>query len=376
MNNSNTILYVDDEFFNLNSFRITFEDNFNVVTCRSAEEALETLEKIGEVPLIITDQRMPGLTGIELLKKLNDLYPDTVKILLTAYADVNNLLEAINWVGVYSYIVKPWREDSVRRIIFEAFEKYYLVKENKRLICELKEHIERMQRMQESLIRHEKMAIIGKLTAGLSHEIRNQLTPISLLSEFAHELNEDQKESVGCIVNSRDRILNLVQEICAITRDEDIDVPFDYIDIESTVSEAIFIAKLDLDTRPINIYQQFDYRGRVYGNKNKIIQVILNLLRNAAYAVRNNDRKIIRVIVDEQDDFAVVHIIDNGCGIAEKYLQKIWDTFFTTKGEDGTGIGLEVCRNIVHAHGGRITCFNNESAGATFQFTIPLTEQR
>ncbi|MFW5768692.1 MAG: response regulator [Spirochaetota bacterium] len=168
MNNSNTILYVDDEFFNLNSFRITFEDNFNVVTCRSAEEALETLEKIGEVPLIITNQRMPGLTGIELLKKLNDLYPDTVKILLTAYADVNNLLEAINWVGVYSYIVKPWREDSVRRIIFEAFEKYYLVKENKRLICELKEHIERMQRMQESLIRHEKMAIIGKLTAGLS----------------------------------------------------------------------------------------------------------------------------------------------------------------------------------------------------------------
>ncbi len=114
------ILYVDDEQSNLNTFKRAFQSDYLVKTCLSAAEALTILEQ-EEFPLIIADQRMPGMTGIELCEKLIDASPNSIRMILTAYTETQLLLDAINRGHVHDYIVKPWRKSELKPIIEKAF---------------------------------------------------------------------------------------------------------------------------------------------------------------------------------------------------------------------------------------------------------------
>lgn len=126
------VLYVDDEVHNLNSFKAGFRRKFNVFTAESAVEGRKILET-ELIHVIITDQRMPVTTGIEFLESIIPLYPDPIRILLTGYADINAVIDAINKGQVYKYIQKPWMDEDLRINIEKAFEIYSLRKENKEL---------------------------------------------------------------------------------------------------------------------------------------------------------------------------------------------------------------------------------------------------
>jgi response regulator RpfG family c-di-GMP phosphodiesterase len=123
------VLYIDDEIHNLNSFKAGFRRLFNVFTAESAAEGLKVLQS-EDIHVIITDQRMPVMTGIEFLESIIPDYPDPIRILLTGYADINAVIDAINKGQVYRYIQKPWMEDDLRIHISKAFEIYSLRKEN------------------------------------------------------------------------------------------------------------------------------------------------------------------------------------------------------------------------------------------------------
>ncbi|MBG6234411.1 response regulator RpfG family c-di-GMP phosphodiesterase [Pedobacter sp. CAN_A7] len=126
------VLYVDDEVHNLNSFKAGFRRLFNVFTAESAAEGLKVIET-EEIHVIITDQRMPVMTGIEFLESIIPKYPDPIRILLTGYADINAVIDAINKGQVYRYIQKPWMDEDLRINIEKAFEIYMLRKENREL---------------------------------------------------------------------------------------------------------------------------------------------------------------------------------------------------------------------------------------------------
>jgi response regulator RpfG family c-di-GMP phosphodiesterase len=126
------ILYVDDEIHNLNAFKASFRRIFNVHTAESAEVALGILS-VENINIIITDQRMPVMTGIEFLESILLAYPDPIRMLLTGYSDINAVIDAINKGQVYLYITKPWQEDELRINIERAFEVFSLRKENKEL---------------------------------------------------------------------------------------------------------------------------------------------------------------------------------------------------------------------------------------------------
>jgi response regulator RpfG family c-di-GMP phosphodiesterase len=126
------ILYVDDEIHNLNAFKASFRRVFNVYTAESAEEALKIL-KVENINIIITDQRMPVMTGIEFLESILVDFPEPIRMLLTGYSDINAVIDAINKGQVYLYITKPWQEEELRINIERAFEVFYLRKENKEL---------------------------------------------------------------------------------------------------------------------------------------------------------------------------------------------------------------------------------------------------
>jgi response regulator RpfG family c-di-GMP phosphodiesterase len=138
------ILYIDDEIHNLNAFKASFRRLFTVFTAVSAEDAVKVLEK-EEVHVIISDQRMPRVTGIEFFESILDKYPEPIRMLLTGYADINAVIDAINKGQVYKYFSKPWNDEDLRHNIEKAFEVYALRKENKELTAKLLDVNEKLE---------------------------------------------------------------------------------------------------------------------------------------------------------------------------------------------------------------------------------------
>lgn len=133
------ILVVDDEQDNLDAFRFNFRKAFDILTATSGAEALAIIAQT-RVAVIVTDQRMPKMTGVELLAEVRQQAPETVGIILTAFTDVDVLVEAINRGQVYRYITKPWDAKEVRGVLQYALERYHLQLENKRLAAQLAEY--------------------------------------------------------------------------------------------------------------------------------------------------------------------------------------------------------------------------------------------
>jgi response regulator RpfG family c-di-GMP phosphodiesterase len=130
------ILYVDDENNNLTAFKALFRRNFDVHTALSAEEGRELLKQEG-FHIILTDQRMPGTTGVEFLESIIPLYPDPIRILITGYADIQAVINAINKGQVYRYITKPWDEIELKSVLENAYEIFSLREANKELTAKL-----------------------------------------------------------------------------------------------------------------------------------------------------------------------------------------------------------------------------------------------
>ncbi len=138
------ILYIDDEVNNLNAFKASFRRIYTVFTATSAEEA-EKLLVDHNFHIIISDQRMPKMTGIEFFESILERYPEPIRILLTGYADINAVIDAINKGQVYKYFSKPWSEDELKHNIEKAYEVYSLRKENKELTAKLLDVNEKLE---------------------------------------------------------------------------------------------------------------------------------------------------------------------------------------------------------------------------------------
>lgn len=132
------VLYVDDEVNNLNSFKATFRRDYKIFTATSGKEGLDIL-KANPIQILITDQRMPEMTGVDFLIEVVKEFPDPIRILLTGYADINAVIDAVNKGHIYYYLSKPWDEQRLRVIIKNAFEIFSLREQNKQLVEELKD---------------------------------------------------------------------------------------------------------------------------------------------------------------------------------------------------------------------------------------------
>jgi response regulator RpfG family c-di-GMP phosphodiesterase len=131
-NNKINILYVDDEMNNLMSFKAAFRISYNVFTAISAKEAMKILDS-NDINIIITDQRMPDMTGVEFLESILDKHPDPIRLLLTGYADMNAVVDAINKGKIFHYLTKPWNEEELEMTIKRAYDVYLQRKDEKEL---------------------------------------------------------------------------------------------------------------------------------------------------------------------------------------------------------------------------------------------------
>lgn len=156
-----TIIYVDDEKQNLISFRASFRREYNILTATSGKEGIEIL-KNNEVHLIITDQRMPEMTGIQFLEKIMPEFPDAIRMILTGFSDVEAIIGAINTGRVFRYITKPWDENELRMTIENARQLYELQEQRKRLLADLQQKVEEQQKTLKLFMKYVPEQVVSK----------------------------------------------------------------------------------------------------------------------------------------------------------------------------------------------------------------------
>ena len=158
-NHDFNILYVDDEENNLTSFRAALRRYYNIFTAQNGAEGMEII-KNNDIHVIVTDQRMPGMTGVQFLQRIPD-EPDNVRMILTGFSDIEAIIEAINTGKVYRYITKPWDKDELKITIDNALEAVRLRRDNKHLISVLKESNDNLeQKVKQRTIEIEKKSIL------------------------------------------------------------------------------------------------------------------------------------------------------------------------------------------------------------------------
>jgi len=376
------ILYIDDEEANLKSFKMAFKRDFVIYTAISAEKAFEILKEVKEIPLIISDQKMPEMTGIEFFSKIITVHPETIRILLTGYTETLDLINAINEGNVYRYIVKPWNASELKQTIAGAIAHYQLKKKNIELIEKLKntnikleEAFQELKATQDKLIANEKMSILGKLTADLVHEMNNQMGGFSLLEHI--EISPKDKSTLELILKSKEHMLSLLKEINSFSRNEKPEYIKELFSVEDIIQTAVNIAKLNSKIKFLTITIENKIERKIIVSKNKLIQVLINLIKNSADAMDdvNDQKNEIIISTKEKDNSLIVQISDNGVGMNSETVNQIWKPFFTTKAnekESGTGIGLEISKRIIEGHNGTIECKSELNKGSIFTITLPF----
>ncbi|MGH1470904.1 MAG: ATP-binding protein [Cellvibrionaceae bacterium] len=236
------------------------------------------------------------------------------------------------------------------------------------------EDVTEVQQLEKELLHSERLASIGRLAAGVAHEIGNPVTGIACLAQNIQyeSKNEEVLETSKQILSQTNRITQIVQSLVSFSHaGSETSDQFDSVDVKDCISEAITLLLLQKEKNHVNFMNQVDDKLMLNGNSQRIIQVFVNLLSNARDASNKNDNVIISNI--QNDDWIIIQVTDYGCGIAPADIGRILDPFYTTKEPgDGTGLGLSVVYNIVSDHHGQIDIKSplNESSGRGSCFTL------
>ncbi|MBK8034955.1 MAG: hybrid sensor histidine kinase/response regulator [Chloroflexi bacterium] len=384
------LLIIDDEEEILKALYRQFRREYDVYTAPSAEQGYRLMTE-NPIQVIISDQRMPGMNGAEFFGKIKNEYPDAIRLLLTGYADIQAVISAINDGNIFRYIAKPWDPVELDTIVREAFERYHLIVQNRKLLEELQESNTRLeQRVAERTAELEEMN--GRLLTlnqqkdsflGMAaHDLR---TPLTVLQGFTDLLThpsarpEDFKEFIVIIRETIQQMLVLLDDLLDITAIEAGKLTLR----PETVAIAPFIERicklsyrigeqkgiqLVTDVAPDLPPITFDPR--------RIEQVLNNLLSNAFKF--SHGGTTVTVQVRTRPDAVEFAVIDQGQGIRANEIDMVFGEFqrVSTKptGDEGsTGLGLSICRRIVDLHNGHIAVESESGQGSRFYFTLPLT---
>src|SRR6476620_9525872 len=189
------VLYVDDEEKSLKYFAKAFEDQFRILTASNAQDGLRLLEEHkDEIGLLMTDQRMPGEKGVWLLERARQMRPQIIRILATAYSDVEAAIAAVNTGAIYKYITKPWDPPQLENTLKRGLEFFIVQNERDTLLRE------KMSVLHNMMIA-DRIVSLGLLAAGLSHHIRNSLVAVKTFLDLAPAKMEEEKMDVNGLRN-------------------------------------------------------------------------------------------------------------------------------------------------------------------------------
>lgn len=234
--------------------------------------------------------------------------------------------------------------------------------------------IQQIQSLQDELIQKEKLASIGSVASAINHEIRNQLS-FGMAAELIRQKhpNDDQVQTyTQMILDARDYILRMLDDIRNFARaNQKVEYSRESKSLNETLERTIAFCRFDKELKHVEINEDYDDIGDVFCDHQRVGQVVINLIRNGGHAMEKEGTLHIRLHSNE--DRAVIEVEDHGCGIPEENLDRIWESFFSTKGDKGLGLGLDICKKIIEDHDGKIYCQSEVGKGTTFFVELPLS---
>jgi signal transduction histidine kinase len=371
------VLLVDDEEMNLRVLRGFLEDSYTVHEAASGAEALRIAEQV-PLDVVIADQRMPGMTGVEMLTELRGRRSDIAGIILTAYADMPSMESAINRASVFRFMRKPFEPSE----IVDAMEKASADVVQRRTIAklvgllagrseELRASLEELKQQQQMLLHLERLGTIGKLAAGVTHDLRNLMVAFRA-AEWEMEkgsFSPALREIVTLGLSGADNIVRTLTTLHEFSRTGRVDLDLKPVDPAVVVKDALAIVKMDptfkLHLVSANVAPSLP---SLQGDRQKLVQVLVNLVRNALHATKPGDK--VHVSAAPREGGVVFAVEDEGPGVAPEVRDRLFQPFASTKGDQGFGLGLYMARLIVVSHRGQIALVDSPR-GARFEVVIP-----
>jgi len=378
-----TLLLVDDEENVLSSLeRLLSRNGYRILKASSGLAGLELLEH-NDVGVIISDQRMPGMTGVEFLTQVKHYYPDIVRIMLSGFADLKAVTEAINQGAIYKFLTKPCNKDLLRTNVGEAFRHFEIKRENEYLTQQL----QASNRELDDALKAAESATQAKaeFLAKMSHEFRTPMNGVLGMTELLLEtrLSSAQRDYVKAINRSGNVLLIHINDILDFSKADAGKLVLESIefDLRTTIEDAVellavqahnkgleFICHVEGDTSPI-----------VRGDPTRLRQILTNLIGNAIKFTSEGEVVLKVIFWENPADVVSFHfeVTDTGIGIGTDSQEEIFAVFSQAEGSTtriygGTGLGLGICKQMVEAMGGDIGVRSTPGEGSTFWFDVQL----
>jgi signal transduction histidine kinase len=360
----------DDELVTASLSRaLALETDWRVL---SFNDGLAALEAMPETPpdAVLSDVKMPGLDGLAFLGRVRAQHAEAVLMLLTGYADKESAIRAINEVGIWQYVEKPWELGDLILKIRQGLERRELLRELRDKNRALEQRLAELERAHDELVRAERLAAVGRVASGLAHEIGNQLALVGYAEAIRARVSDPEVASFAeVIVAAQRRLAALVDEIKDFARGAAGGYRREPSDVAAAVEEALGILRFDADVKAHRVNLQLKRRPLGLIHRGKITQVIVNLVRNAAQASPVGGE--VDVVVDQGlDGSAILTVRDRGHGMQPDVVARLGEPFFTTK-ERGSGLGLGISRRVVDEHGGALRIASQPGEGTEVVVTLP-----
>jgi signal transduction histidine kinase len=370
------IYLVDDDLLVTDSLgtALRLETPHEVRTFQSGPVALAALH--GAPPdVVISDFKMPGMDGLALLKAVRAANPDAVLMLLTGYSDKDSAILAVNEVGIFAYVEKPWDLQDLLLKIRAGIERQELTRKLRAANLDLERQNNELRMAHDRLVSSERLAAVGRVASGIAHEIGNQLALVGYAEAIKARSggNAEIAEFADVIVTAQKRLAAMVGEIKDFARGQGeppVELPLEPADVTSVVDEALAILRYDREVGVHELVRDVRRRPLARLHRGKFAQVVINLVRNAAQSSPAHSK--IEVTLDETDAGDVLLVdADHGSGMAPDVLQHLGEPFFSTRGERGTGLGLGISRRIISEHGGQMRFESAPGRGTRVAVTLP-----
>jgi len=355
------VLVVDDELENLMVIEAMLEDEHEVHTAESAAEALALHDRLGGFDLVLADQRMPGMTGVELLAEIAARAPETVRIVLTAFADEGPIIDAVNRGQVYRFLLKPWEADELLAAVRDGLElksaRAALARTVRALACRksaLTRLLDELESARAQVLPAERRSTLGRLSSGIIHDLRNQLGGLTCLVAAVEQESVEPPvlSAARDAVGSLESLAGLLDEIHDYARAPRATAARSPIETRLFIDEAVHLLHLELGSGRDAIDAQIDPGAeRLFVAADRLRQGLLALLRNALRASPLGAPVIVQVTPRPWGQ-VTVSVRDRGHGMDASTLARAPEPFFSAFDPPGLGLGLEIARIVAEDHHG------------------------
>jgi signal transduction histidine kinase len=379
----------DDEAIRKLSTRFLAGHGYAVSSASCAEDALEAM-KLLEAPILVVDQNLPHMTGIELVETLRSARQDFEAVLVTAHADVDSLTRSLK-AGFFQCVHKPFHNEDLLAAVSGAANRLWLrldlrarKADLEKRNAELQATVKQLSEAHHQRVLGERLASIGRLAAGVAHEINSPLAAvIANLALMSEELGNGASTNMTQLSDmlhdareAAERVRTIVRDLRTFSRVEEERVGA--VDLRRTIDATINMVFNEIRHRA-RLVKDYGETAEVEANEGRLGQVVLNLLINAAQAIPEGNvaSNEIRVVTRDRGDRVMLEVRDTGAGMSASVVERIFEPFFTTKPIGlGTGLGLSISHSIISAYGGEIEVESTGGSGSVFRVLLPRAKSR